>query len=271
MVSYIYDDWGETSINGDTSFYNQICYTGGVYDELTNLYYLNARYYNPYTGTFMSQDTVRGSASDYGSWNLYAYCAGNPVCYVDPSGHWVETVIDGWCFVDSANEAIKDPSPENIGWAVWDGVALFVPCVTGSYTAKAGKKVVKAVAKKTTKKAKKEISEKVVKKKVVNKTAKKINKNTRKSVDDLIKGLKETTNGKGVARNFDSLGGYKKTLKDFKSLKLNNVKNITTKYGTGKVGILSDGTKVIARPGSTTGGATLEIRISNKKVYKIRY
>ncbi len=35
----------------------------------------------------MSQDTVRGSVDDYGSWNLYGYCAGNPVCYVDPSGH----------------------------------------------------------------------------------------------------------------------------------------------------------------------------------------
>ena len=197
VVSYLYDDWGQTTINGDITFYNQICYTGGVYDELTKLYYLNARYYNPETGAFMSQDSVRGSADDYGTWNLYAYCAGNPVCYVDPSGHWVETVIDGWCFVDSANEAIKDPSPENIGWAVWDGVALFVPCVTGSYTAKAGKKVVKAVAKKTTKKAKKEISEKVVKtatkktvkkvtKKATGKVIKKITKKGTKFLDDIL-------------------------------------------------------------------------------------
>ena len=44
-----------------------------------------------------------------------------------------------------------------------------------------------------------------------------------------------------------------------------------TKYGTGKVGKLSDGTTVVARPGSTTGGATLEIRVFNRKVYKIRY
>ena len=36
-------------------------------------------------------------------------------------------------------------------------------------------------------------------------------------------------------------------------------------------GKLSDGTTVVARPGSTTGGATLEIRVSNRKVYKIRY
>lgn len=49
------------------------------------------------------------------------------------------------------------------------------------------------------------------------------------------------------------------------------IKEIQTKYGTGYVGTLSDGTTVVARPGSSTGGATLEINISNSKVYKIRY
>ena len=48
-------------------------------------------------------------------------------------------------------------------------------------------------------------------------------------------------------------------------------KEIQTKDEPGKVGKLSDGTTVVARPGSTTGGATLEIRVSNRKVYKIRY
>lgn len=92
-----------------------------------------------------------------------------------------------------------------------------------------------------------------------------------KTIDDLINGLKETTNGKGVARNFEASGGYEQTLKDFEALNPTNVKDIQTKYGPGKVGTLSDGTKVVARPGSTTGGATLEIKVSNSKVYKIRY
>ena len=94
---------------------------------------------------------------------------------------------------------------------------------------------------------------------------------TGSSVDDLLKGLDETTNGKGVARNFESSGGYEQTLKDFDSLNPTNVKEIQTKYGPGKVGELSDGTKVVARQGSTTGGATLEIKVSNSKVFKIRY
>ena len=44
--SYSYTDYGEISIETDSDFYNEICYTGGIYDELTGLYYLNARYYN---------------------------------------------------------------------------------------------------------------------------------------------------------------------------------------------------------------------------------
>ena len=91
------------------------------------------------------------------------------------------------------------------------------------------------------------------------------------TIDDLINGLKETTNGKGIARNFEASGGYEQTLKDFEALNPTNVKDIQTKYGSGKVGILSDGTKVVARQGSTTGGATLEIKVSNSKVYKVRY
>lgn len=92
-----------------------------------------------------------------------------------------------------------------------------------------------------------------------------------KTIDDLINGLKETTNGKGIARNFEASGGYEQALKDFEALNPANVKVIQTKYGPGKVGTLSDGTKVVARQGSTTGGATLEIKVSNSKVYKIRY
>lgn len=60
-----------------------------MYDEETGLYYLNARYYDARQGRFLSQDTYRGSQTNATTWNLYGYCAGNPVNYVDPSGHWV--------------------------------------------------------------------------------------------------------------------------------------------------------------------------------------
>lgn len=87
-LSYEYDDFGETKINGSGIFENEICYTGGIYDATTGLYYLNARYYDPETGRFLTEDTYRGEYEDVGKWHLYAYCDNNPVNYVDPSGHW---------------------------------------------------------------------------------------------------------------------------------------------------------------------------------------
>ena len=60
-------------------------------------------------------------------------------------------------------------------------------------------------------------------------------------------------------------------LKDFYSLDASDVKEIQTGYGVGYMGFQKDGTKVIVRPGSKTGGPTLEIDISKNKKYKIRY
>ena len=76
-VSYTYSDFGETTVSGNTS--NEICYTGAVHDSTTGMYYMNARYYEPDTGRFISQDTYRGEDEDAGTWHLYAYCANNPV------------------------------------------------------------------------------------------------------------------------------------------------------------------------------------------------
>jgi RHS repeat-associated protein len=67
--------------------FNEICYTGGVYDATTGLYYLNARFYDPVDVRFLSEDTVRGEYDNPGSLNLYAYCENDPVNFRDPTGH----------------------------------------------------------------------------------------------------------------------------------------------------------------------------------------
>ena len=86
-ATYQYTDFGETTINGDNKVENEVCYTGGIYDQSTGLYYLNARYYNPEDGRFVTEDTYRGETNEPDTQNLYVYCADNPVNYVDPSGH----------------------------------------------------------------------------------------------------------------------------------------------------------------------------------------
>ena len=86
-VAYDYDDFGVTKTIGDSSFFNEVCYTGGIYDVSTGLYYLNARYYDPNNGRFITQDTYRGEINNPSTLHLYAYCSNNPINYVDPSGH----------------------------------------------------------------------------------------------------------------------------------------------------------------------------------------
>ncbi len=91
--TYSYTDYGETTEQGEDDFYNEVCYGGGIYDKTTGLYYLNARYYSPENGSFLTQDTYRGSRSKTETLNLYGYCAGNPISYTDPSGHWIWGVV----------------------------------------------------------------------------------------------------------------------------------------------------------------------------------
>ena len=133
-VTYIYSDYGETE--ADSDFYNEICYTGGIWDSSTGLYYLNARYYDPETGRFLSEDTYRGTADTPQTLHLYVYCANNPVNCVDPSGNVWETVLDvasvGW----SAAKFLAAPSWKAAGYLIWDISATFIPFVPGSYVKK---------------------------------------------------------------------------------------------------------------------------------------
>ena len=43
---------------------------------------------DPDNARFLTQDTYRGEADQPDTLHLYAYCANNPINYVDPSGHY---------------------------------------------------------------------------------------------------------------------------------------------------------------------------------------
>lgn len=85
---YEYDAWGNLT-TCDEKVPNRFKFNGQQYDPITQQYYLRARYYNPVIGRFTQEDTYRGDGL-----NLYAYCAGNPVYYVDPSGHICRKTAD---------------------------------------------------------------------------------------------------------------------------------------------------------------------------------
>lgn len=72
-------------------------YTGHEFDDETGLVYAEARYYNPSTGRFVSQDAVFIGAefdlSDPQSMNSYAYARNNPIRLVDPDGRWFMDMV----------------------------------------------------------------------------------------------------------------------------------------------------------------------------------
>lgn len=82
---YQYDAFGRIT-KAEEFVGNRYTYVGEVYDSLTMQYYLRARYYNPQIARFIQEDEYRGDGL-----NLYAYCANNPVRYIDPSGYGEES------------------------------------------------------------------------------------------------------------------------------------------------------------------------------------
>ena len=78
---YRYDAFGNV-LDSREDIHNRITYTGQQFDEITQQYYLRARFYNPVIGRFTQEDSYRGDGL-----NLYAYCGNNPVNYYDPSGY----------------------------------------------------------------------------------------------------------------------------------------------------------------------------------------
>jgi RHS repeat-associated protein len=97
VVSYEYEAFGRhlksegTITTGDGKLLrseNPFRYASYVYDEETYLYYLEARYYRPLTGRFLTRDPIYHH-------NLYIYTGNDPLSFVDPSGLKQENQNEG--------------------------------------------------------------------------------------------------------------------------------------------------------------------------------
>ena len=128
VAKYVYDAWGNhaildasgSNVTSGIGVLNPFRYRGYFYDEETDLYYLQTRYYDPETGRFISQDDVSYLDPDsINGLNLYAYCGNNPVNYLDPNGNaeWWQWLIFG------------------IGVAVVAAAAIVLTTVTGGAAA----------------------------------------------------------------------------------------------------------------------------------------
>jgi RHS repeat-associated protein len=81
QTQYTYDPFGNMSISGPAST-NSYTYTGRETDGL-GINYCRARYYNPNTGRFLSEDPI----GFQGGFNLYQYGLDAPTDFTDPVKH----------------------------------------------------------------------------------------------------------------------------------------------------------------------------------------
>jgi RHS repeat-associated protein len=86
-----YKAWGEQRFpTGASPLPTTFRYTGQREGSF-GLYFYEARWYDSALGRFSSPDTVIPEASQgVQAWDRYAYSYGNPVKYIDPSGHTVD-------------------------------------------------------------------------------------------------------------------------------------------------------------------------------------
>src|SRR5882762_9234439 len=80
--TYTYDSFGKLTASTGT-ITNPFQYTGREFDSETGIYYYRARYFDPSSGRFLSQDPIRFG----GGVNYYAYTRNNPVMFKDVLGY----------------------------------------------------------------------------------------------------------------------------------------------------------------------------------------
>ena len=95
VANYTYDAWGKIlSATGSMAEINPIRYKGYYYDTETGYYYVSSRYYDPEIGRWLSPEpNVDYGEFDEGAgllaYNVYAYCANNPIMYKDETGEGI--------------------------------------------------------------------------------------------------------------------------------------------------------------------------------------
>jgi RHS repeat-associated protein len=84
VESFIYDESYGKILQHETTIQtlNPYAYTGREFD-MDDLYYYRARYYDPQTQRFLSEDPIEFMSGDF---NWYRYVGNSPLNYVDPFG-----------------------------------------------------------------------------------------------------------------------------------------------------------------------------------------
>ena len=133
VVEYTYDAWGNIlSVTGSMAStlgkYNPFRYRGYYYDNETDFYYLNSRYYDAEVGRFISADKFASTGQGLLGNNMFVYCGNNPIICADDGGEWWHIVIGGaiglvvGAITSAVTQYIED-GEVNPGWVVADALA----------------------------------------------------------------------------------------------------------------------------------------------------
>ncbi len=101
--------WGDVSV--DTGTVVRFRTAGAELDPETGLYYLRARYYDPQSGRFLSEDPT----GIEGGFNLYPYAGADPINSRDPSGLWQ---CDVFAYRDYWKDEAHSAKSDYYGWFV---------------------------------------------------------------------------------------------------------------------------------------------------------
>ncbi len=158
-----YYPYGETRLDAKVGTYGgeKNKYAGTEYDAGSGLNYMQARYQSPTRGNFISQDPVfweiditndgKAVLSNPQLQNSYSYAGNNPIVSKDPSGRFLDTILDlGFIAYDvyKVGQAAFTGGNvgEQLGYLGLDVAGAAVPFVTGAGVAARGVKAANAVA-----------------------------------------------------------------------------------------------------------------------------
>ncbi len=85
-----YDAFGNARIETGEEIFQPFRLAGHYLDQETGLHYSAARYYDPKLGRYLSMDPL---FLEGGGDNLYAYCNGDPINCIDPTGEFIFCAI----------------------------------------------------------------------------------------------------------------------------------------------------------------------------------
>ena len=85
-----YDAFGNARIESGEEIFQPFRLAGHYLDEETGLHYSAARYYDPNLGRYLSMDPL---FLEGGGDNFYAYCNGDPINSIDPTGEFIFCAI----------------------------------------------------------------------------------------------------------------------------------------------------------------------------------